>query len=218
MSQQINLFNPVFRQQKKYLSAQTMAQALGLVLIGALLLAGYAAYRQVSLKHEALAVGDQLRNAEAQLTKLNAEFPPKQKNAALEAEIAKADAELQSLEKIAGLLQSGDLGNTKGYAAYMRAFARQIIDGVWLTGFHIQGAGTEIGLQGRALNPELVPAYIARLKNEAVLQGKSFSTLEMAVPQVTAEGATGAAAATLVPANYIAFNLRSQGVPGAGAK
>ena len=36
MSQQINLYNPVFLKQKHYFSAATMAQALALVFIGSL--------------------------------------------------------------------------------------------------------------------------------------------------------------------------------------
>ena len=32
MSQQINLFNPIFMKQKKYFSVTTMLQALGLIV------------------------------------------------------------------------------------------------------------------------------------------------------------------------------------------
>ena len=34
MSQQINLFNPLFLEKKKYFSAVTMTQALGLIVLG----------------------------------------------------------------------------------------------------------------------------------------------------------------------------------------
>ena len=45
MSQQINLFNPVFLKQKKYFSVMTMLQALGLIVLGSIVFYGYAWYQ-----------------------------------------------------------------------------------------------------------------------------------------------------------------------------
>lgn len=217
MSQQINLFNPIFKQQKKYLSAVTMAQALALILIGVLAMGGYTSYRSNRLQAEANVVAGQLASAEKQLQKVEIEYAPRQRSRALEMEIKNTEAELESLQKVGDILRGGDLGNTDGYADYLRAFARQILDGIWLTGFAIHGAGTEIGLQGRALHPELVSAYINRLRREPVLQGKSFSALEMQVPQATA--ANPATQPSEAPA-YIEFSLQSTGLSpsDAGAK
>lgn len=212
MSQQINLFNPVFRQQKKYLSALTIAQALGLILLGLVVLAGYVSYRSSQLTAQAAAVEAQLKAAQDQLAKVTIAFAPRQKSKELEQEIHRIEAEMQSLQKVADILQAGELGNTKGYASYFRAFSRQIVDGLWLTGFGIHGAGTEIELQGRALRPELIPVYINRLKNEQVLQGKSFSNLEMHVPQAAPDRAGEAANKPAVAVNYIQFSLQSTGL------
>ncbi|QAU34279.1 PilN domain-containing protein [Janthinobacterium sp. 17J80-10] len=215
MSQQINLFNPIFRQQKKYFSAVTMAQAIGLILLGAALLTAYAGYRSSRLSAEAAAASMQLKAAQDQLVQADAAFPPRQKSKVLEEQIKKMESEMASLQKVDNLLQAGEFGNTNGHAEYLRAFARQIIEGVWLTGFSIHGAGAEIGLQGRALRPELVPAYINRLKHEPVLQGKSFSALQIQVPQMelTANSAntanTAGAQRRSMAAPYVEFSLQS---------
>lgn len=211
MSQQINLFNPVFRQQKKYLSAATMAQALGMILAGSLLLSGYLAYRASQLKGQAAMVTAQLNDARKDMDRVNIEFPPRQKNTALALDIQKTETDLQALQKISDILQKGELGNTNGYADYFRAFARQIVDGVWLTDISILGAGAEIGLHGRTLDPELVPTYISRLKNEPVMQGKSFAQLKMQAPQPAAAKAE-AAGKQPGPVNYIEFSLQSSGL------
>lgn len=211
MSQQINLFNPIFKQQKKYLSAVTMAQAIGLILTGSLLLAGYVNYRSVRLKSEANSMTNKLTATQEQLARVTIEYAPRQKNQALETEILKLEAELDGLKKVEHILQKGELGNTKGYAEYMRAFARQIGEGIWLTGFSIQGAGSEIALQGKALSPDLVPAYIGRLKSEAILQGKSFSSLEIRVPRPASANATAAASKPTANMNYLEFALQSSG-------
>ncbi|RJG01250.1 PilN domain-containing protein [Noviherbaspirillum sedimenti] len=209
MSQQINLFNPIFRQQKKYFSAVTMAQAIGLILLGAAALTAYAGYRTSRLDAEVVEANRQLKVAQAQLVQVEAAFPSRQKSKSLEEQIRNMEVETAALRKVADILRTGEFGNTSGYAEYMRAFARQIIDGVWLTGFSIHGAGAEIGLRGRALRPELVPAYINRLKHEPVLQGKSFSALQMQAPQLNqAADAAGGKVPGEVAA-YVEFSLQS---------
>jgi len=206
MSQQINLFNPIFLKQKKYFSAVTMVQALALILVGSALLGGYLRYRLYALGKEAEATAAQLASVKSRMNKVNAEYGPKHKSKTLEGEMSGAEQEADSLLQIFALLDRGDFGNTNGYAEYMRAFSRQIVQGVWLTGFTIRGAGREISLQGRAVQPDLIATYIGRLKNEAVLQGKSFAALEMQTPQPTkADGVTARA-----PMAYINFNLQSE--------
>ena len=213
MSQQINLFNPIFLKQKKYFSAVTMAQALGLILLGCGLLAAYASYEVSMLGKEAERTSAQLGAQQVQLNNANAAFAARRKNETLEGEVAKAEAEAKSLQQVFDILQKGEFGNTKGYAEYMRAFARQIVNGVWLTGFSIYGAGNEIGLQGRALQPAQVPAYLNRLKHEPVLQGKSFATLDMQ-SQSSSSGQDEKAPR----AEYIDFRLLSSGAMKDGAE
>ncbi len=216
MSQQINLFNPIFLKQKKYFSAVTMAQALGLILLGSALLSAYTNYRVTELAREADATTAQLASAQAQLNKLNAEFGPRQKSALLEQQTKAAEREVAELKQVVDFLTKGEFGNTNGYSEYMRAFSRQIVPDVWLTGFTISGAGSEIALQGRALKAELVPAYISKLRREAVLQGKSFAALEMQLP-VIAQPVNADTAQSPAPARqagmaaYIDFKLQSSG-------
>ena len=83
----------------------------------------------------------------------------------------------------------------------MEAFARQTLNGLWLTGFSIDGDATQMSLSGAALSPELVPGYIMRLNNEKVMRGKTFASLQMQLPKVDA----GKPATT----KYLEFNLQS---------
>jgi len=228
VSQQINLFNPIFLKQKKHFSAKTMLQGLGLILLGSIAVVAYARLQLSNLNNEAIATANRLKATQEQLTKVVTEYAPKKKSGALEGEIKQAETDLKARQHVIDLVQRGDLGSTKGYSAYFRALSRQIVGGLWLTGFRIDGG--EIELRGRALQPELVPEYIARLGQEPVMKGKSFSALEMHVPLVdkpvkSDASASGAGAATQqVPASYIEFRLRSAAsalrsfaVDGAGA-
>ena len=217
MSQQINLFNPIFLQQKKIFSTRTMAQALGVLVLGVAGMALYANARVSGLQKEADAGAAQLQQRQARLVAVNAEFPPRQKDPALAAAVLEAERQLGALREVSSVLQGGGLGNTRGYAEYFRALARQHVEGLWLTGLTIAGAGSEIGVRGRALDPESVPGYLTRLTREPVMQGKAFGSLQISegerAPPPAAPAAAGAppapAAAQAGPAPYVEFSLQS---------
>lgn len=206
MSQQINLFNPIFLQQKKIFSSKTMVQALGVLTLGVAAMAAYGNVRVAALQRQADAGAAQLQQRQARLAAVTAEFAPRQKDPQLAAEVQEAERQLGALREVSGVLQRGELGNTRGYAEYFRALARQHADGLWLTGLTINGAGSEIGVRGRALDPAAVPGYLTRLTREPILQGKGFGSLSIS------EGAREAAAGTqpaTQPAPFVEFSLQS---------
>lgn len=183
MSQQINLFNPAFQKKKRHFSAATMAQASGLVLLGALAFYGYAAYQVSILQVQATEADNRLKAEQTRLTKLAGEYSPQQKSKMLTEEIERLKPQVAARRDVANTLKSGAMGNTQGYSEYMTAFARQSVSGLWLTGFSLSGAGDEIGVAGRVLRPELVPAYLRRLNQEPVMRGREFSFLKIGVPK-----------------------------------
>ncbi|MGE5651232.1 MAG: MSHA biogenesis protein MshI [Bacillota bacterium] len=201
MSQQINLFNPVFLKQEKLFSALAMVQGLGLICLGLAGLGGYSYYRVHHLRADAAAVANQLVAVQAELTQQAERDKPKEKNKALEQEIQAMEAKLNAQRRVLDFVQQGELGNTKGYSDYFRAFARQNMNGLWLTGFAIHGPGSDIRIDGRAVQPELIPAYIMGIKREPLFRGKSFATLSMRGAQV-ADTAKGKAAGA-----YVEFSL-----------
>lgn len=191
MSQQINLFNPIFLQQKKIFAARKMAQALGVLALGGCIIAGTAWYSVGKLRREVAEVTLQAAKNQARLIAAASEFAPRKPNDGLTLEAGDAEAQLASLRRVAQIIQKGDLGDTRGYAETFRALGRQHQDGLWLTGLTI--AGAEMSLQGRALDAALVPAYMVRLTHEPVLQGKSFGNLQITQPPATALAVTPAA-------------------------
>ncbi|MFZ6750720.1 PilN domain-containing protein [Undibacterium sp. Ren11W] len=211
MSQQINLYNPIFLKTKKTLSALAILQSFVLVTLGALGVAWYVSFQAADLQRGADTVSAQLRAVEAQVSVLRAQNSGQLKNTALENAVAKTEAEIKAKQQIADVLQRRDFGNTQGYSSYMTAFARQIPSGLWLTGFTILGGGSEIALQGRTLKPELVALYVSQLKRENIMQGKSFSALKMELPvetKLSGSGQLNSGKTTHLPP-YLEFDLRS---------
>lgn len=205
MSQQINLFNPDFRRKRELFSALMLLQALAVLL--AILLGVYAyQYRQTQvLEKQAKDGAVQLEQERAHLLKVAAEYAPRPKNQALEKHVGELERQLEGEEAVLEVLQSGSLGNTQGYSGYMRAFARQAVNGMWLTGFSIKGAGKDMAIGGRTLRPELLPVYIQRLNQEAVTQGRAFAALEIRQPK---EEPASKDKPAQTP-NYLEFNLHS---------
>jgi hypothetical protein len=204
MSQQINLFNPVFLKQKKYFSVITMLQALGLIVLGSALFFAYAAYQVVQLSREADDMSKRYVTEQTRLANFSKEFSPQNAGKQLEDELKHLEAQAFAQDAMLNLLKSGALGNTEGYSEYMRAFARQSINGLWLTAFDITGDGAQMSLSGAVVSPQLVPLYIQRLGKEKVMRGKTFSTLQMQQPKKDGD--------RLVP-RYVEFNLRSTALP-----
>ena len=183
MSQQINLYNPILLQQKKIFSAATMAQSLAILLLGLLAFYGYARYQVASLHTASMHSEKRLESAQARVARLTQQFNPRLKSTALENRIKQTQAELGTLSQAQQALQQSGLSESNGFSPYFKALARQIVEGLWLTRFSV--AGNEMRISGRALKPELVPAYIRRLSTEPIMQGRRFSTLEMRQPEAT---------------------------------
>ena len=206
MSQQINLFSPVFlKKQIKNFSTVTMLQALGLIVAGAVFLYGYLVYQHTVLTAQAAEAEQKLAGERERLAKFTSEYAPQQKSAQLETEIKKAAAQLNArMEMVETLKNGATIGSTEGYSEYMRAFARQSVNGLWLTSFDIAGAGTELSIVGRTVRPELVPLYVQHLSREPVMKGRQFSFLQMSLP-----GQAKSAAKPGGDLRYLDFKLQS---------
>lgn len=183
MSQNINLFNPAFRKQRQIVTLATVLQCFGVVL-AALLAYQYYLLQQVSgVTAELHSAESLLKSQRALVDKLKTKSSPPKADAQINLDIARYEAELKAAREAMAALKGGALGNQQGFAEYLRAFSRQSLNGLWLTGFTITGAG-ELEIRGRVLTPDLVPSYIQRLNKEEVLAGRSFARLEMNRPKI----------------------------------
>jgi hypothetical protein len=195
VSQQINLFNPIFLKQKKMFSLVTMLQGLLLVMLGSGLFYAYAVSQVKHLTTQSEETSKHYVVEQEKLVRYKAGFSPDKANQLLESELKVAEAKLSAQNEIVETLKNGVIGNTTGYSEYMRAFARQSMHGIWLTHFNITGDATRMSMTGAVLTPELVGAYIRRLGQEKIMNGKSVSMLQM---QRSGDGA-----------RYVLFTLQS---------
>lgn len=199
MTQSINLYQSMFRPRRTVLSAMAMLQVLGVVVVALGLFYAYAQLKMQPIRAQAQAAATQVPEAEARVERLRAEYPPPVESPAVRAEWRRKTEKLAHTREIATKLRSGAYGSIDGLSVYLEGFARQHVEGTWLTRVRVRSGGSTIGLDGRALLPDLVPAYLDRLSREAVFRGKAFSSLELSTE-----------AAEL---DEIVFSVRTSGLP-----
>lgn len=194
MSQQINLYNPALEKKREFLSLPGLATAWGVALLLIVMAGAIGALRVSMLRGELQEESAARTAAQAEMSRLSAQLAGRKRDASLAAEVTRLEAELAGRNEVMQTLRGGIIGNTDGFSAYLRAFARQSFEGIWLTGFSLTGAGQDVSLEGRALRPELVPDYVRRLNREAVLKGHAFAELRMQLPDEKALGGDAAMA------------------------
>jgi Tfp pilus assembly protein PilN len=179
VSQQINLFNPLFLKQKKYFSLLTMLQALGLLLLGVVAFYGFALWQDSILGRQALESSYAYEQQKQRFAKAAAELNPEKREAELERDLKAVEEAIAARRALLRQLQTGAMGNAAGYSEYLRALARQTVPGLWLTSIQIVEGGDQLALSGRALHADLIPVLIRKLKAEAVLRGRTLEALSI---------------------------------------
>jgi hypothetical protein len=206
MSQNINLLGPAFRKRRQILTLATVAQALGITLV-ALFCYQFILQQQVNGLAGELRTTEGLLGSQRGYAEKLKDKPALKPDAQLEAEIGQLEGGLKTAREAMEALKGGAFGNQQGFAEYLRAFSRQSVGGLWLTGFSIAGSG-DLEIRGRVLSPDLVPSYIQRLNREQVLAGRSFARLEMSrpKPELAAGKDKGAGKVPHTP-RYLDFSL-----------
>ena len=188
MSQQINLFDPLFLKQKHYFSARTMVQGLGLVAAGVLCFSAIVAYQVNGLSAQMADTDRQLEEARQQLVQAGAganAATRQGRGQVLKDEIERTEIAVRARRQLLDGLQGANVGVTDGFSKYLIAFARRPLEGVWLTGFSVSAARNELTIHGRALRADLIPAYIHLLNSEAALRGMRVSEFRLAAKEET---------------------------------
>ena len=181
MRQQVNLYQPIFRKQKKKFSALAMAQAAAAVVVGVALLYAYTAWQVGTQRSELRQTEQKLAEVTKRVEAVTRQFGDRGET--IDDKIARLQAQVAARARVEQLLNRGTFSNTDGFSPYLIAFARQYTPEVWLTGFDIVGAAEQMTLQGRSSNPEFVPRYVQKLAAEQRLDGVEFQVFEMTRPE-----------------------------------
>ncbi len=182
MTQEINLYQAQFKKARTAFPATMMAGALLALVALAAAWAGWEFWRLERLEETLHASTQALAQREGKRQDLQATVKARAPSHALVARLKKLETVAAFEMPLAEILAHHAFPEGSGYSDFFLAFARQDLRGTWLTRIRIEGAGREILLKGYATRAELVPRYLQRLSNEAVLHGTAFEALQMAQP------------------------------------
>ncbi len=184
--QQVNLYPAVAGGDKGPRALRTMLLA-GATLLGVLVLAtGFFAWRASRGEAELAELNLRRADLERQLTALEQQFPVREKNPQLEAEVVRMtlarDARMPLLEAVDDTSEGGN----DGFSPFLEGLARQNPQGVWLRLIRIGEAGQALRIAGSALQPDLAPRFLQRLSAEPAFAGLAFERLQLSRPPTAA--------------------------------
>jgi Tfp pilus assembly protein PilN len=203
MSQQINLILPDLQPKLDWLDLRWVSLAAAVLTLLILALSWGVQRDMTAAEATRASVQSELDSLQKMVGEMNKSILERKPDPLLVAEVnyqrEAASLKYQALQ----LLDEGRAGSTRGYAELMTGFSRQVMEGVWLTGFDF--VGKEIEIRGRLRDYSLLPAYIRRLNAEDTFRRYRFSALDMKGVEPKDIKAPGASTAQA----YTEFVLRS---------
>jgi Tfp pilus assembly protein PilN len=179
VTQQVNLFQPIFRRERRLLTARTITQCLVVAALGLLCIQGFGSWQLQALSDEVAGLEDQHQVAIQRLTRLQVDLPRRRESQQLLDEITRTTRSIDERERLVSTLSERLDSSQAGLSRFLRGLARQRVEGVWLTGLRVNDGGNEIVIKGRAVEPELIPALVQRLSAEASFHGVKFRGLSI---------------------------------------
>jgi len=180
MMQQINLYQPIFRKEKKVFSAQAMLEVTVIILLVLFIFYGVGYWKTMELKETVDERKLGLKKQEANLEQLKKKFPQQPKDKLFQQRIAQLEKNAAQKQKVVSALSGGGVyGNRDGFSELLSGFARQHTDDIWLDTLEIDQGGAYLKVQGNALSAESIPRYIQGLSREQVLRGREFAVFHI---------------------------------------
>lgn len=192
---QVNLLNPAYQKSDSQPSAKTIALALGATYALFVVYNMLESSRIGSLKTQETEAETRLVAARADHDRAKESMKGKEPNKRLIEEVERLEFRLSTQKDVLAAIESGGLGDTRGFADALAALGRQRVDGVWLTEIVFNAADERVLLKGLVVKPELLPQYLKALNQEEVLRGRAFGEMSLASKEVEikAPGASKAA-------------------------
>lgn len=209
MSQQINLLTPILLAPKRLFSALAMLQALGLLVIGGLLIAVWLGL-QARQARVSFAAGQQQVATERQaLVEALTRLPAPTDGKALEQQVQFLLAQNENQQQILQALRGGLGREGERHSDLLRLLAASVPPPVWLSEARWQSTqdSGRLELVGATLDTAALRVWLARLAEHRLLQGQHLSAVKID-SIVSGAAATGTAALPALAPNLPAWSFR----------
>jgi len=186
--QQINLYQPL-KKERQMLSAGHMLMVAGLTVICLAAVYAWLFFAHSKLEQQ-LQVSKKQQQQLTSTLQMAAEKRNIKANPILEARLRQMEKEKARRVPLINWFETQFSEGTEGFVPMLNGLTRQDLPDLWLRQIRISDNGHQLRLQGNALAPEQIPAYLERLGNETVFQGISFVRVLVARSEASAKQVT----------------------------
>jgi len=179
MEQQVNLYQPILGAEKRLFSARAIATGLVLLALCLASLGAFGLWRTGRVERAIAALESRESAQLAAVEQAGAAMQPRKSLSDLDAEAKALSAEIAARQRALDLVRQGAASPETGFAARLEALGRRQMDGLWLHNIVVGSTDGRLALRGDAVDPQLVPAYLAALADEKALAGVSFDKLSL---------------------------------------
>ena len=190
MLQQVNLYEPILRDDQKLFSATAICLGLGAVAAALVAISAFSEWRTRSLDQQLLALRAQESTQKKLAAEANAIVDLAESRDTIESHLKAMAIDLSRRQQALRYLSGGALTGAgdgvlahRGFVGRMTALARQQIDGLWLTGATFASGSGGLELTGGAVSADLVPIYLERLAGEPAIAGTKLQSIEIRQPK-----------------------------------
>jgi hypothetical protein len=177
MEQQVNLYQPILGAEKHLFSARAIGISLAVLAVSLGGINGFSVWRTARFERSLALVEQQLSAQVAMNDRAGAALRPGMNLAELQARAQRLTADIAARERALDLVRVGAASPTTGFAARLEALGRRQLDGVWLHSIVLGSGEGRLAMRGAAVDPRLIPIYLAALAEEHALDGVRFDTL-----------------------------------------
>ena len=120
------------------------------------------------------------QDQETRLAAMKAGFVEPQLDDSLPLELAAREADNRQLQRLLAYLQALATQQSSGFVVPLKALSEHHPEGrLWLTGIQFSEGGTQMRLQGRSQDQELLPRYLDALGRSTAFSGREFARLDV---------------------------------------
>ncbi len=179
MEQQVNLYQPILGAEKRLFSARTIGVCLALLAASLAALGSYGAWRTSRVERSIAELDGRQAAALLRAERTGVALSPGKTVAELDADARALTADIAARERALAIIRLGSASPETGFAARLEALAHRQVDGLWLREVIVGSDDGRLAMRGRALDPNMVPAYLAALAGDPALAGVRFDKLTL---------------------------------------
>ena len=93
--------------------------------------------------------------------------------------VSVAMKQLHARQRIMDWVNASQSDGAAPFSSLLEGLGRQRVEGLWLSQIEILSSGIDLDLRGSTVDPQLLPRFIARLRDEPIYIGREFRRVAM---------------------------------------